>query len=167
MDVADGRRESWFGRVLCRFDRRQAVLVEGCWVRPCTRYVAETNSNGIVTRPSRRDGSRCVSLAVACHDLRRKHGGGDRGRIGARRTGMGTGMGMGMGMGGMGLMPMMSAMNPTASLSPTDAAALGMPAPNNGGMGMNGMNGVFMNPMAAPYLLGYADVEQPDRRDDA
>jgi hypothetical protein len=67
---------------------------------------------------------------------------------------MGTGMGMGgMGMGGMGLMPMMSAMNPTAALSPTDAAALGTSGPSNGGA--NGMNGVFMNPMAAPYLLGY------------
>ena len=58
------------------------------------------------------------------------------------------------GMGGMGIMPMMSAMNPSASLSPTDAAALGMQA-NGNGLGMNPMNGVFMNPMAAPYLLGY------------
>src|ERR1700722_9253188 len=39
-------------------------------------------------------------------------------------TGMGTGMGFGG--GGMGLMPMLSATNPTASLSPTDAAALGV-----------------------------------------
>ena len=31
--------------------------------------------------------------------------------------------------------------------------------PNNGGMGMNAMNGVFMNPMAAPYLFGISDVE--------
>jgi hypothetical protein len=67
--------------------------------------------------------------------------------------GFGTGMGMGTGMGGMGLMPMISAMNPTASLSATDAAALGMPGPGNGGANM--MNGVFMNPMAAPYMLGY------------
>ncbi len=61
-------------------------------------------------------------------------------------------MGMGTGMGGMELMPMMSAMNPTASLSPTDAAALGMQGPNNGGAAM--MNGLFMNPMAAPYMFG-------------
>jgi hypothetical protein len=69
-------------------------------------------------------------------------------------TGTGMGMGMGMGMGGMGLMPMMSAMNPSASLSPTDAAALGMQGSGNG-LGMNPMNGAFMNPMAAPYLMGY------------
>ena len=31
----------------------------------------------------------------------------------------------------------------------------------------NAMNGVFMNPMAAPYLFGVSDVEHPDRRDDA
>jgi hypothetical protein len=64
-------------------------------------------------------------------------------------------MGLGTDVGGMGLMPMMSAMNPTASLSPTDAAALGMGGANNAALGMNAMNGVFMNPMAAPYLLGY------------
>jgi hypothetical protein len=69
-------------------------------------------------------------------------------------TGTGAWSGTGMGMGGMGLMPMMSAMSPTAGLSPTDAAALGMPRSGNG-MGMNPMNGVFMNPMAAPYLMGY------------
>jgi hypothetical protein len=68
--------------------------------------------------------------------------------------GMGSGMGMGTGMGGMGIMPMMSAMNPSASLSPTDAAALGMQGSGNG-RGMNAVNGVFMNPMAAPYMLGY------------
>jgi hypothetical protein len=69
-------------------------------------------------------------------------------------TSMGMSGGMGMGMGGMGIMPMMSAMNPSASLSPTDAAALGMQGSGNG-QGMNQMNGVFMNPMAAPYMLGY------------
>jgi hypothetical protein len=63
---------------------------------------------------------------------------------------------MGTGMGGMGLMPMMYAMNPTASPSPTDAAALGMQTPtSNGALGANAMNGMFMNPMAAPYLFGY------------
>ena len=75
-------------------------------------------------------------------------------------------MGMGMGMGGMGIMPMMSAMNPSASLSPTDAAALGMQGSGNG-LGMNPMNGVFMNPMAAAVSAGLSDVDQPDRRDDA
>lgn len=70
-------------------------------------------------------------------------------------AGTGSYMGMGgLGMGGMGIMPMMSAMNPSASLSPNDAAALGMPGSGNG-LGMNPMNNAFMNPMAAPYLLGY------------
>jgi len=63
----------------------------------------------------------------------------------------GNGMGMGM---GMGIMPMMYAMNPTASLSPTDAAALGVQGQGNAGIGVNGMNSVFRNPMAAPYLFG-------------
>lgn len=72
----------------------------------------------------------------------------------AATTGTGAWSGSGLGMGGMGLMPMMAAMNPSASLSPTDAAALGMQG-NRTGMGMNPMNGVFMNPMAAPYMLGY------------
>jgi hypothetical protein len=58
-----------------------------------------------------------------------------------------------MGMG-MGMMPMMYAMNPTASLSPTDAAALGMQGPGNGVGGVNAMNNVFRNPMAAPYMFG-------------
>ncbi len=67
-------------------------------------------------------------------------------------TGMGTGMGMGGGMGGgMGLMPMLYATNPTASLSPTDAAALGMSTQNNRGMGMSGL---FLNPIAAQSLFG-------------
>jgi hypothetical protein len=58
-----------------------------------------------------------------------------------------------MGMG-MGMLPLMYAMNPTASLSPTDAAALGMQGQGNAGLGANGMNSVFRNPMAAPYLFG-------------
>ena len=58
---------------------------------------------------------------------------------------------MGMGMG-MGLLPMMYAMNPTASLSPTDAAALGTQGQGTGSLGPNGMNGIFRNPMAAPLL---------------
>jgi hypothetical protein len=67
-------------------------------------------------------------------------------------TGLGTGTGMGGGMGGgMGLMPMLYATNPTASLSPTDAAALGMSTQNNRGMGLNG---ILLNPMASPYLFG-------------
>jgi hypothetical protein len=64
-----------------------------------------------------------------------------------------SGYGMGMGMG-MGMMPMMYAMNPSASLSPTDAAALGMQGQANGSIGANGMNSVFRNPAAAPYLFG-------------
>jgi hypothetical protein len=90
------------------------------------------------------------ALVITCHDLKAQS---TTATTTAAGTGTGMGFGMGMGMGGMGLMPMMSAMNPTASLSPTDAAALGMSGPGNGGV--NGMNGVFMNPMAAPYLLGY------------
>lgn len=67
-------------------------------------------------------------------------------------TGTGTGMGLGTGMGGgMGLMPMLYATNPTASLSPTDAAALGMSTQNNRGMGLNGL---FLNPIAAQSLFG-------------
>jgi hypothetical protein len=63
----------------------------------------------------------------------------------------GGGMGMGMGMG-MGYLPLMYAMNPTASLSPTDAAALGTQGRVNGSFGANGMNSVFNNPMATPFL---------------
>jgi hypothetical protein len=63
----------------------------------------------------------------------------------------GGGMGMGMGMG-MGYLPFMYAMNPTASLSPTDAAALGAQRQSNGFFGANGMNTVFNNPMATPFL---------------
>jgi hypothetical protein len=65
--------------------------------------------------------------------------------------GMGTGMGMGLGMG-MGYLPMMYAMNPTASLSPTDAAALGAQGQGTGSFGANGMNSMFRNPMASPLL---------------
>ena len=60
-------------------------------------------------------------------------------------------MGMGLGMG-MGYLPFMYAMNPTASLSPTDAAALGTQGRGNGSLGANGMNSVFNNPMATPFL---------------
>jgi hypothetical protein len=67
--------------------------------------------------------------------------------------GMGMGMGTGMGMGmGMGYLPMMYAMNPTASLSPTDAAALGTQGQGTGSVGANGMNSIFRNPMASPML---------------
>jgi hypothetical protein len=64
--------------------------------------------------------------------------------------GMGNGL-IGMGMG-MGYLPMMYAMNPTASLSPTDAAALGQQGQGTGSFGPNGMNGIFRNPMAVPLL---------------
>jgi hypothetical protein len=43
-------------------------------------------------------------------------------------------------------------MNPTASLSPTDAAALGSQGQGTGALGANGMNGIFRNPMASPLL---------------
>ena len=66
-------------------------------------------------------------------------------------NGGGTGMGMGMVMG-MGYLPMMYAMNPSASLSPTDAAALGAQGQGAGSFGPNGMNAMFRNPMAAPLL---------------
>ena len=69
-------------------------------------------------------------------------------------TGIGTGTGMGTGMGyggGMGLMPMLYATNPTASLSPTDAAAARPSTQNNRGMGMSG---VFLFPIAAQSLFG-------------
>jgi hypothetical protein len=104
--------------------------------------------------------ARCVfvvsvgfALVVACGDLRAQAATAAAAST-AATTGAGAWSGSGFGMGGMGLMPMMYAMNPTASLSPTDAAALGMQGPGNN-PGMNPMNGVFMNPMAAPYLLGY------------
>lgn len=93
-----------------------------------------------------------IWLAASCHDLRAQSTAAATAAGAA--TGTASATGMGMGMGGMGLMPMMSAMNPTASLSPTDAAALGMQGPSNGAQGVNAMNGVFMNPMAAPYLFG-------------
>jgi hypothetical protein len=62
-------------------------------------------------------------------------------------------MGMGMGMG-MGYLPMMYAMNPTASLSPTDAAALGTQGQGIGSFGANGMNNIFRTPAASPLLYG-------------
>jgi hypothetical protein len=74
----------------------------------------------------------------------------------AASSAYGGGMGMGMGM-----MPMMYAMNPSASLSPTDAAALGMQGQGNGGMGVNGMNNIFRNPMAAPYMFGNVNPMGP------
>lgn len=67
----------------------------------------------------------------------------------ASSTGLGTGMGMGM--GGMGLLPMAYALNPSASLSPTDAAALGMQAQPNGGVAGQ-FNSLLANPMAAPMI---------------
>ncbi len=57
---------------------------------------------------------------------------------------------------GMGFMPM-PGMFGSPTLSPTDAAALGMPGrPGGGMMGMAGttMSNPFMNPMASPLLYG-------------
>jgi hypothetical protein len=63
-------------------------------------------------------------------------------------------MSMGMNMG-MGFMPIPYGMFGTASLSRTDAAALGMTAQSAGGMGMAGQsNNIFANPLAAPMLYG-------------
>jgi hypothetical protein len=111
-----------------------------------------------------------LSLVVGCHDLKAQTTAATAATSAATgsgmglgtglgtgtATGIGTGMGMGMGMGGMGmggmgLMPMLYATNPTASLSPTDAAALGMSTQNNRGMGMSGL---FLNPIAAQSLFG-------------
>jgi hypothetical protein len=65
---------------------------------------------------------------------------------------MGMGMG-GMNMGGinMGVLPLAYALNPSASLSPTDAAALGMQAPQNNSMSGQ-LNSLLTNPMATPFL---------------
>ena len=57
---------------------------------------------------------------------------------------------------GMGFLPM-PGMFGSATPSATDAAALGMTAPQGGMMGMGGMattNNMFTNPMAAPMLYG-------------
>jgi hypothetical protein len=102
------------------------------------------------------------SLAVACGDLKAQtatvatatSAATGTGTGMGTGTGIGTGTGMGTGMGfggGMGLMPMLYATNPTASLSPTDAAALGASTQNNRGMGMSGL---FLNPIAAQSLFG-------------
>ena len=82
-----------------------------------------------------------------------------------RDRGMGRASGMGMGMGGMGLMPMMSAMNPSASLSPTDAAALGMQGPGNNAGNEPDERG-FHESDGRPLPSGVPDVGQPDWRDD-
>ncbi len=74
-------------------------------------------------------------------------------------AGMGLGaMGMGMGgmnMGGinMGVLPLAYALNPSASLSATDAAALGMQAAQNNNMSGQ-LNSLLANPMATPFLYG-------------
>jgi hypothetical protein len=62
--------------------------------------------------------------------------------------GMGTGMGMGM-----GVLPFAYALNPSASLSATDAAALGMQAAPTNGMAAQ-VNGLLTNPLAAPMIYG-------------
>ena len=89
------------------------------------------------------------SLVVACSDLKAQTTTATTATSAATGTGMGTGMGFGG--GGMGLMPMLSATNPTASLSPTDAAALGVSNQNNRGMGMSSL---YLNPIAAQSLFG-------------
>jgi hypothetical protein len=91
-----------------------------------------------------------ISVVVACQDLKAQTTTATTATSAATGTGMGMGTGMDTG-GGMGLMPMLYATNPSASLSPTDAAALGMSTQNNRGMGMNGL---YLNPIAAQSLFG-------------
>jgi hypothetical protein len=91
------------------------------------------------------------SLVLCCRDLKAQTTAATA-ATSAATTGTGTSMGTGMGFGGgMGLMPMLYATNPTASLSPTDAAALGMSTQNNRGMGMSAL---YLNPIAAQSLFG-------------
>jgi hypothetical protein len=93
-----------------------------------------------------------ISLIFADHDLQAQTATATPTTSAATGIGMGPGTGTSMGMsGGMGLMPMLYATNPTASLSPTDAAALGMSTQNNRGMGMSGL---YLNPIAAQSLFG-------------
>jgi hypothetical protein len=54
---------------------------------------------------------------------------------------------------GLGFMPM-PGMFGSASPSATDAAALGVTTPQQGGMMGTGGNNMFMNPMASPFLYG-------------
>jgi hypothetical protein len=81
-------------------------------------------------------------------------------------AGMGTGMGMGgmnLGMGmGMGVIPFAYALNPSASLSPTDAAALGMQAPPSTGMAAQ-VNSLLANPLAAPMIYGGTSAMSPNQ----
>lgn len=90
----------------------------------------------------------CAALIVSGRDLKAQ-GTAVAGYPATSLNGGGMGMGLGM---GMGYLPFMYAMNPTASLSPTDAAALGTQGRGNGSLGANGMNSVFNNPMATPFL---------------
>jgi hypothetical protein len=90
------------------------------------------------------------SLVVACGELNAQTTTATTATSAATGTGMAMGTG-GFGGGGMGLMPMLSATNPTASLSPTDAAALGVSNQNNAGMGMSAL---YLNPIAAQSLFG-------------
>jgi hypothetical protein len=86
----------------------------------------------------------------------------------ASGMGMGTGMGMGgngmnLGMGmGMGVLPFAYALNPSATLSPTDAAALGMPASPGVGMAAQ-VNSLMANPMAAPMIYGGINSMSPNQ----
>jgi hypothetical protein len=75
--------------------------------------------------------------------------------------GMGNGMNLGMGMG-MGIMPFAYALNPSATLSPTDAAALGMQQPPSNGMAVQ-VNNMLTNPMAAPMIYGGISAASPNQ----
>jgi hypothetical protein len=75
--------------------------------------------------------------------------------------GMGNGMNLGMGMG-MGIIPFAYALNPSATLSPTDAAALGMQAPQSNGMAAQ-VNSLLANPLAAPMIYGGMSANSPNQ----
>jgi hypothetical protein len=95
-----------------------------------------------------------VSLAVLCHCP----DGVAQGTAVAgypATTSRGAGIGMNMGMDtGMGFMPVPFGLFGSASLSPNDAAALGM-TPSAAGTRIGAMpNNVFTNPMSASLLYG-------------
>ncbi len=79
----------------------------------------------------------------------------------ANGMGMGNGMNLGMGMG-MGIIPFAYALNPSATLSPTDAAALGMQSPQSNGMAGQ-VNSLLANPLAAPMIYGGISANSPSQ----
>jgi len=113
----------------------EGIVMSVSWNRPILAAVA--CAAGLVVLPQ----ARAQGTAVSGYPT-------------SSSTGMGMGMNMGMNMG-MGFMPLPYGMFGSASLSPTDAAALKMPAQSAGGMGTMGQtNNIFANPLAAPMLYG-------------